>query len=160
MQITSGKVVSIDYTLTDDEKQTIDSSVGGEPLAFIYGSGQIIPGLEKALAGKIAGDSLQVKVSPEEGYGIHDAEKIMTVPRSKIDGVPNLKEGMQLQASGGHGAQVVTVTKITTDEVTLDANHPLAGANLNFDVTVREVRDATPEEVSHGHVHGPGGHHH
>ncbi len=160
MQITSGKVVSIDYTLTDDKNTTIDTSKGGEPLAYIHGSGQIIAGLEKALDGKKAGDALQVKVSPEEGYGLRDDEKVIVIERSKIQGVPNLKEGMQLQASGGAGAQVVTVKKIAGEEVTLDANHPLAGENLNFDVTVREVRDATAEEVSHGHVHGPGGHHH
>jgi len=160
MQITSGKVVSIDYTLTNDKKQTIDSSADGEPLAYIHGSGQVIPGLEKALEGKVAGDSLQVKVAPEDGYGSLDKEKIMTIPRSRVEGVPNLKEGMQLQASGGHGAQVVTVTRVTEDEVTLDANHPLAGEHLNFDVTIREVRNATAEELSHGHVHGPGGHHH
>ncbi len=160
MQITSGKVVSIDYTLTNDKQQTIDSSADGEPLAYIHGSGQVIPGLEKALEGKVAGDSLQVKVAPEDGYGSLDKEKIMTIPRSRVEGVPNLKEGMQLQASGGHGAQVVTVTRVTDDEVTLDANHPLAGEHLNFDVTIREVRNATAEELSHGHVHGPGGHHH
>ncbi len=160
MQITSGKVVLIDYTLTDDQKQTIDSSKGHEPLAYIHGSGHIIPGLEKALDGKVVGDALQVDVAPEEGYGEHDSEKIFTIPRSQVEGVPELKVGSQLQASGGEGPQVVTVTKLTDSEVTLDGNHPLAGTNLHFDVTIREVRNATEEELSHGHVHGPGGHHH
>jgi FKBP-type peptidyl-prolyl cis-trans isomerase SlyD len=160
MKISSGKVVLIDYTLTNDNKEVIDSSEGHEPLAYIHGSGQIIPGLEKALDGKVVGDALQVDVSPEQGYGEHDSEKIITIPRSQVQGVPDLKVGIQLQASGGEGPQVVTVTKLSDTEVTLDGNHPLAGTNLHFDVTIREVRDATDEEIAHGHVHGPGGHHH
>lgn len=160
MQISSGKVVLFDYTLTDDDKVTIDSSEGREPLGYIHGGGQIVAGLEKALTGKSAGDQLLVDVTPEEGYGLQDPNKIIVIPKSKIDGVPNLKVGMQLQGNGPSGPQIVTVTKIEGDEVTLDANHPLAGENLHFDITIREVRNATPEELSHGHVHGPGGHHH
>jgi len=156
MQITSGKVVSMDYTLTDDSGKTLDSSDGGEPLTYLHGNDQIVFGLEKALNGKKVGDSFQVKVEPAEGYGVRDEAKLMTIPRAKVQGVPNLKEGLQLQS----GQQVVTVTKIAGDEVTLDANHPLAGETLNFAVTVRAVRAATAEEISHGHVHGPGGHHH
>ncbi len=160
MQITSGKVVSIDYTLTSDSGEVIDSSEGGQPLVYLHGNGQIISGLEKALEGKAAGAELKVKVEPAEGYGLRDDKKLIVVPRDRIDGTGELKEGMQLQASSGGGMQVVTITKIAGDEVTIDANHPLAGANLNFDVNVREVREATPEEIDHGHVHGPGGHHH
>lgn len=160
MQITSGKVVSIDYTLTSDGGEVIDSSEGGQPLIYLHGNGQIIPGLEKALEGKEAGAELKVKVEAAEGYGLKDEKKLIVVPRDRIDGTGELKEGMQLQASSGGGMQVVTVVKIAGDEVTIDANHPLAGENLNFDVKVRDVRDATPEEIDHGHVHGPGGHHH
>ena len=160
MQISSGKVVSIDYTLTDDQQKTIDTSAGGEPLAYIHGSGQIIPGLEKALDGKVAGDAIKVKIDAAEGYGTRDDARVIVVGKDKLQGVENLEVGMQLHASGPKGQQVVTVTKIEGDQVTLDANHPLAGVNLNFDVTVREVRDATKEETDHGHVHGPGGHHH
>lgn len=159
MKISPGKVVLIDYTLTDDNKEILDTSKGGEPLAYIHGSGQIIPGLEKALDGRQADDALQVNVAPEEGYGLLDEKNVLKIPRDKVN-VPKLKEGMRLQMSGQHGPQVVIVTGITDSEVTLDANHPLAGKNLYFDVTVREVRNATPEELSHGHVHGPGGHHH
>lgn len=159
MHISPGKVVLIDYTLTDDDKITLDSSEGSEPLAYLHGSGQIIAGLEKALTGRQAGETLQVAVAPEDGYGLQDPKKIQVVPRSNID-VPDLKEGMQLQATGGKGPLIVTVRKIEGDEVTLDTNHPLAGENLHFAVTIREVRNATPEELSHGHVHGPGGHHH
>lgn len=162
MQITSGKVVTMDYTLTDGNKQTLDSSEGKEPLAYLHGQGQIIPGLEKALEGKKAGESVQVSVPAAEGYGEKEDQKVIVIPRSQVQGVADLKIGMQLQAGGEgeSGGQVVTVTKIGDDEVTLDANHPLAGVDLNFDVTIREVRDATEEETSHGHVHGPGGHHH
>lgn len=160
MQISSGKVVSIDYTLTDDDKRVIDSSEGGEPLTYLHGVGQLIRGLEKELEGKVAGDSLKVKVPPAEGYGERDSAKTQVVPRKAIQGVGELKVGMQLQAGNGHGHQVVTIAKIDGDEITLDANHPLAGATLHFDVAVRDVREATPEELDHGHVHGPGGHHH
>jgi FKBP-type peptidyl-prolyl cis-trans isomerase SlyD len=160
MQISTGKVVSIDYTLTDDQKHVIDSSEGGEPLTYLHGVGQLIPGLEKELEGKTSGDHLDVTIAPADGYGERDDAKLKVVPRTAIQGVGDLEIGMQLQASTAHGHQVVTITKVEGDDVTLDANHPLAGATLHFDVTIREVRDATTEELDHGHVHGPGGHHH
>ena len=160
MQITTGKVVSIDYTLTDDKKQILDSSEGGDPLTYLHGVGQLISGLEKELEGKSTGDSLKVTIAPADGYGERDDSKIAVVPKKSIQGVGELKVGMQLHAGSGQGEQVVTITKIEGDDVTIDANHPLADTTLNFDVTVREVRDATEEEVAHGHVHGPGGHHH
>lgn len=160
MQITTGKVVSIDYILTDDKQQTIDSSEGGEPLVYLHGVGQLIAGLEKELEGKTAGVSLKVKVAPENGYGLRDDAKIGEIPRAQIQGAGDLKVGAQLHASSPEGNQVLTIVKVEDDKVTVDANHPLAGQNLNFDVTIRDVRDASPEEVSHGHVHGAGGHHH
>jgi FKBP-type peptidyl-prolyl cis-trans isomerase SlyD len=161
MNIADDKVVLIHYTLKDDAGAVLDSSDGGEPLAYIHGQGNIIPGLEKALEGRSAGDKLDVKVEPAEGYGVRDEKLIQQVPRRAFGGVPNVKPGMQFQAqtSGGH-ARTVTVTRIVGDMVTVDGNHPLAGENLNFAVEVTEVRDATEEELSHGHVHGPGGHHH
>ena len=157
MQITSGKVVFIDYTLTDDDQEVIDFSRGGEPLGYVHGAGQIVPGLEKALEGKRAGESLKVVVEPGEAYGFSDPKNIAVIPASQIEAIDELAEGSQLEAEGG---QIVVVTKIEGDEVTIDANHPLAGLTLHFDVTVREVRDADPDEISHGHVHGAGGHHH
>ncbi len=160
MEITSGKVVSIDYTLTNDSGEVIDSSEGAQPLVYLHGNGQVIPGLEKELEGKTAGTEFKVKVAPADGYGLRDEKKLVVVPRDRIDGAGELKVGTQLQAGGGGGMQVVTITKIEGDEVTIDANHPLAGENLNFDVKVREVRDATDDEMAHGHAHGPGGHHH
>lgn len=160
MQITSGKVVRIDYTLTDDNKNTLDSSTGREPLTYLHGNDQIIFGLEKALNGKKAGDSFSVTIEPAEGYGLRDEARLVVVPRDRIQGVGELTVGMQLSSRGDHGPQSVTVSKIDGDQITLDANHPLAGENLHFDVTVRDVRPATAEEIAHGHAHGPGGHHH
>lgn len=160
MQISTGKVVSIDYTLTDDKQQTLDSSEGGEPLVYLHGVGQLVAGLEKELEGKSAGESFKVTVSPAEGYGLRDDKKTGVIPKAQIQGAGDLQVGAQLQAQSPEGVQILTITKIDGDNVTVDANHPLAGENLNFDVTIRDVREATPEEVSHGHVHGPGGHHH
>ena len=160
MQITTGSVVIVDYTLTDDDGDIIDSSKGSEPLAYIQGEGQIVPGLEKAMEGKKAGDSFKVTVEAQEGYGEHDPENISVVPADKIEGGNELEEGMQLHTEGEFGEETVLITKIEGNEVTIDGNHPLAGMTLHFDITIREVRPATEEELDHGHVHGPGGHHH
>lgn len=160
MQIANNVVASIEYTLTDDQGNVIDSSVGGEPLAYLHGAGNIIPGLEDALEGKKAGDSFKVSVSPSEGYGEKDEALLQVVPRSMFRGVDQIEPGMQFHAQTDYGMQVITVAKVEGDNVTVDGNHPLAGQNLNFDVKVIEVRAATAEELEHGHVHGPGGHHH
>jgi FKBP-type peptidyl-prolyl cis-trans isomerase SlyD len=160
MQVTQNAVVSIHYTLTDDAGKTLDSSAGGEPLAYLHGNGNLIPGLERALEGKVAGDKLDVKIAPADAYGEYDKSLVQRVPRRQLNSIPNLRVGMQLQAQSQHGAQTVTVTQLVGDMVTLDANHPLAGQHLNFAVEITEVRAATEEEIAHGHVHGPGGHHH
>ncbi len=158
--ISQDKVVAIDYTLRSDAGEVIDSSNGRQPLTYLHGHGNIIPGLEKALEGKREGDSATVKVSPEEGYGVRDDRLVTQVPRSQFSGVDKIEKGMQFQAQTQHGARLFTVTQIEGDQVTVDGNHPLAGENLNFEVTIRGVRDASQEEKEHGHVHGPGGHHH
>lgn len=160
MQIAQDNVALIEYTLTNDEGDVIDSSVGGEPLAYLHGHHNIIPGLEKALAGKTVGDSLKVSIEPAEGYGEFNAEMVEVVPRNMFAGVDDIEVGMQFQAQTGQGMQVITVSAIEGDEVTIDGNHPLAGQTLHFDVTVKEVRAASAEELQHGHVHGVGGHHH
>ena len=160
MTITTGSVVLFDYTLTDDDKEIIDSSREEGALAYLHGEGQIVNGLEKAMEGKKAGDTFKVSVSPEEGYGLPDASKIAVVTADQIEGGEELEEGMQLEASNEEGEQIVVVSKIEGDRITLDGNHPLAGMTLHFDVTIREVRTASAEEIEHGHVHGPGGHHH
>lgn len=160
MQISQDAVVLIHYTLTDDAGKTIDSSAGGEPLAYIHGNGNLIPGLERELEGKGAGDKLDVKIAPADGYGEFDKSLIQQVPRRALKGVGNLHVGMQLHAQSERGTRAVTVTHLAGDMVTLDGNHPLAGQNLNFKVEIVDVRAATEEELAHGHVHGPGGHHH
>lgn len=160
MQITKDKVVSIEYTLKDDQGQIIDTSDGRGPLAYLHGAGNIIPGLENALEGKSTGDSLEVSVPPTEGYGERDDSQMQTIPRNMFEGVDTIEVGMQFHAQSEHGVQIVTVTEISEDQITVDANHPLAGMNLHFSVTVGEIREATQEELSHGHVHGPEGHQH
>jgi FKBP-type peptidyl-prolyl cis-trans isomerase SlyD len=160
MQIATDAVVSIHYTLTDDAGETLDSSAGGEPLAYLHGKGNLIRGLEDALTGKQAGDKLQVTVAPANGYGEYDKALIQNVPRRSFKGVGNVQVGMQFQVQSPQGARMVTVTRVAGDMVTVDGNHPLAGKNLNFDVEITEVRTASEEELAHGHVHGPGGHHH
>lgn len=156
MQIAQHKVASIHYTLTDNEGNILDSSAGREPLNYIHGTGNLIPGMEEGLEGKVKGDKFDLKVSPEKGYGVKSDKMLQQVPRSSF-GTQPVKVGMQFQTNNG---QVVTITKIGLDSITVDGNHPLAGVELNFAVEILDVRSATTEEISHGHVHGPGGHHH
>lgn len=160
MQISQHAVVSFHYTLTDDTGRTLDTSKGGEPLAYLHGIGNLIPGLERELEGKSPGDKFSVTIAPQDAYGEYDESLVQQVPRRVLKGIPNLRVGMQLQAQSPEGSRAVTVKQIAGDMVTLDANHPLAGKNLNFDVEVTDVRQATPEELAHGHVHGPDGHGH
>lgn len=161
MQIGKDKVVSIDYRLTDTGGEVIDSSQEGQPLVYLHGAHNIIPGLERALEGKAAGDEITATVPPEQGYGQRDPKAVQAVPRKQFAGAGEIKAGMQFHATGPQGgSRVVTVVAVGANEVTVDANHPLAGQVLRFDVKVVEVRDATAEELEHGHAHGPGGHHH
>jgi len=160
MTIKSDSVVSIHYTLKNDGGEVIDSSDGGEPLTYLQGRGQLIPGLERELEGRSTGDKLNVTITPADGYGEYDKALVQQVPRRALKGITNVKVGMQLRTQTENGARTVTVTRVAGDMVTLDGNHPLAGQNLNFAVEIAAVRDATAEELAHGHVHGPGGHHH
>ncbi len=160
MNVAEKTVVLMDYTVKDDEGNTIDTSVGHEPLAFIVGLGNIIPGLERQFIGKKKGDEFKATVKPEDGYGEKDDSLVESVPRAQFAGVKGLEVGMQLQAQTDDGVEVVTVVGVTETEVTVDANHPLAGKTLHFDVKVVDVRAPTAEELQHGHVHGVGGHHH
>ncbi len=161
MQISDKMVVTIDYTLKDDEGHVIDSSEGGDSLLYLHGANNIIPGLESALVGKAAGDSLSVTVSPAEGYGEHDSGKVQPVPKAAFEGAGEIIVGGQYYSMDAEGQpMMLTVLEVEEDQVLVDGNHPLAGQNLNFDVTIVDVREATEEELSHGHVHGPGGHHH
>ncbi|MDH5435980.1 MAG: peptidylprolyl isomerase, partial [Gammaproteobacteria bacterium] len=158
MQIAENAVVVIDYTLKDDEGNVIDSSEGKQGLAYLHGAQNIIPGLENALAGKAVGDSLQVTIPPEEGYGMHDTSKIQPVDKAMFEGAGDLAVGMDYYAQGPDGEMLtITIVEITDEHVVVDGNHPLAGKNLHFDVTVTDVREPSAEELEHGHVHGPGG---
>ncbi|PJA32012.1 MAG: peptidylprolyl isomerase [Zetaproteobacteria bacterium CG_4_9_14_3_um_filter_53_7] len=156
MQIANNKVVSFDYTLTSDTGVVIDSSEGGQPLVYLHGAQNIIPGLERALEGKKAGDALQVVVEPEDAYGQYNAALTQVVPSEMFQGVDKLEAGMEFQAETSGGIEVVRIAKVEGNNVTIDGNHPLAGERLNFDVSVKEVRDASEDELEHGHVHSEG----
>ncbi len=160
MTVTRDSIVTIHYTLRDDAGTIIDSSTSGEPLAYLHGHGNLVPGLERELAGKNAGDKLSVKLAAADGYGEYDKQLVQRVPLRSLRGISDLKVGMRLQAQTQQGPRAVMVTHIAGDMVTLDGNHPLAGKNLSFEIEIAAVRAATQEELSHGHVHGPGGHHH
>ncbi len=153
MVIADQKVVSIHYKLTNDDGTVLQESAADEPLSYLHGSGNIIPGLESALSGKTTGDKLSVSVEPEQGYGARNDALVQELPRKLFEGIDEIQEGMQFQAQSDQGAQVITVTKVDGDRITVDGNHPLAGQTLNFEVEVDSVRDATAEEISHGHVH-------
>lgn len=160
MQIADNKVVSIHYTLKNPAGEVIDSSEGNDPLMYLHGASNIIPGLEKELLGKQAGDKLNVTVQPDEGYGQVHQEMVQEVPRDAFQGVDDIQVGQRFEAESNQGPISVVVTAVTDDTVTVDGNHPLAGIVLDFDVEVVDVRDASEEEVSHGHPHGPEGHAH
>lgn len=161
MLIAPNKAVSIDYTLTNDSGEVLDSSAGGQPLVYLHGANNIIVGLEKALEGKQTGDEMNVSVEPAEAYGEYSPELVATLNRAMFEGVDELAVGMQFHASGPDGSmQIVTIRDLDGDDVIVDGNHPLAGQRLNFKVKVVDVRDANPEEIAHGHIHGAGGHHH
>lgn len=160
MKVADNKVVVIDYTLTDNSGTVIDSSEGAGPLAYLHGADNIIPGLEAALLGKEAGDKVKASIEPANAYGERHEELKQEVPAELFSGVDNVEVGMQFQSETDEGPVLVTVVAVNDKTITVDGNHPLAGVHLNFDVEVREVRDASAEELEHGHVHGEGGHHH
>ena len=160
MQIDKHRVVTLTYTLKDNDDNIIDKSDDGS-FCYLHGASNIIPGLENALTGKAAGDELSVAVPPEEAYGIHDAEKTQKVPRDMFPPEQEIEPGMQFHAQSPDGQPfVVTIAGIEDDGIVVDGDHPLAGLHLNFDVKVMDVREASSEEIEHGHVHGPDGHHH
>lgn len=157
MQITDGTVVSMDYALRTDEGSLIDQSQPGQPLSYLHGHNNIIPGLEAALNGKSAGEQVEVRVAPDEGYGTTNPALEQVVPKERFEGIENIEVGMQFQASTDQGPVSVRVVKVEEEEVTVDGNHPLAGQHLNFDIRIQDIRTATEEELAHGHVHQSGG---
>jgi len=160
MNIAANTVVSIDYTLRNDAGDILDQSSPEAPLSYLHGHNNVISGLEHALLGKAKADRLEASIAPAEAYGEYDAALVQALPRAMFQGVDDIDVGMQFQTQMDGGVQVVTVKEVNDDTVTIDGNHALAGQTLHFDVTVKGVREASQEELDHGHVHGPGGHHH
>lgn len=154
MLISDNHVVSIHYRLTGEDGQELDSSAGKDPLVYLHGTNNIIPGLERALTGKKAGDKVQVTVQPEDGYGLPDSELVQTLPHDAFEDIDDVQPGMTFQTKGPDGQeQLITVQAVNEEGVTVDGNHPMAGQVLHFDVSIEGVRKATPEEMSHGHAH-------
>ena len=155
--IAKDTAVKFNYTLKDDDGNILDQSPEGQPLAYLHGHSNIIPGLEQQLEGKSAGERVNAVVEPVDGYGEYQELAVQKVPRDNFQGVEDIQAGMQFQSEAGGQVMLVTVTDVNDEEVTVDANHPLAGKRLTFDVEIQEVRAATEDELNHGHVHGAGG---
>jgi FKBP-type peptidyl-prolyl cis-trans isomerase SlyD len=160
MQITENHVVTFHYTLKNDRGELIESSVGREPLDYLHGHRNIIPGLESELAGKSAGDEFTATIEPVNAYGEYDESMVQKLSRADFEGVEEFAMGMRFEVEDKDGVGLVTVTKIQGDAITVDGNHPLAGERLVFDIVVVDIREASAEELTHGHAHHPDGHHH
>jgi len=160
MFIAPKMVVELYYKLTDDQGNMIDEANSARPFLYIHGLSQIIPGLENQLTGKKSGDALKVNINPEDAYGTRDESLVMAVNKTEFGSPAEIKVGMHIEIETEQGANVAVVKNITDAQIVLDLNHPLAGKSLHFDVKVQSIRAATAEEISHGHVHGPHGHHH
>ncbi|MCF6204434.1 MAG: peptidylprolyl isomerase [Methylococcaceae bacterium] len=159
MQITDKLAVSIHYILTDSNGKQLDSSRNEDPMVYLHGSGQIISGLENALSGKKVGDKFKTTIAPANAYGERREDMLQVVPMTMFEGMDKVEEGMQFHADASQGVNVVTVTKVDGNDVTIDGNHPLAGETLTFDVEVVDIRPATEDELSHKHIHGEGCNH-
>jgi FKBP-type peptidyl-prolyl cis-trans isomerase SlyD len=159
MHVADNMAVSFHYTLTNDEGEVIDSSVGNEPLAYLHGKGNIISGLEHALHGKAAGEQFIVRIPAEDAYGEFMEDRVQIIARKMFDGIDVLEVGLQFHADVSEGPGVVTIVAIDGDDITIDGNHPLAGMPLTFDVEIIEIRSASQEEIAHGHIHGAGCNH-
>jgi len=157
MKISNNKVVVMHYAVSDSEDTLIDSSYDDKPLAVIHGTGYLIPGLEEALIDHQVGDKFDVEVAAAKAYGERHDDYVQTVPKNLFAGIDDLAVGSQLRATTDDGEQTVIVIDVQDDEITVDGNHPLAGIDLKFDVEIIEIRDATEEELEHGHVHAEGG---
>lgn len=155
MKIEESRVVRIHYVVSEAGRE-VESSRAGEPLAVLFGRGSLIPGLENALSGREAGERFEVAVSPEEGYGPRRPELTQRVPKKSFKGMP-LRVGQTVMMQTDHGPRPITIQKIGMSVVDVDLNHPMAGRTLHFDLEIIEVREASAEELDHGHVHGPGG---
>ncbi len=153
MEVSKNNIVTIEYTLKDQEGDVLDSSKGSQPLSFIQGSGMVISGIEDAVSGKSEGDSFSATIDPSEGYGEYNDELIFDLPKGRLEGLEDVEVGMHAQAVKKNGTQILTVKEVKDDSVIFDANHPLAGQKLFFDIEIKDVREATDEELEHGHPH-------
>ncbi|MES0490642.1 MAG: peptidylprolyl isomerase [Leptospirales bacterium] len=160
MKIENEKFVTIEYTLKNDEGNVIDTTEGKDPLPYVHGTGHLLAGLENALEGKVSGESVDVKLAPEQGYGAVLEDRIFDVPKSDMESIENLKEGMTLHAQTPNGVETFIILQIGDETIKVDGNHPLAGQNLHFAVTVSEVRDATEKELKPDHECGCGDNEH
>lgn len=160
MKVEQNKVVSLNYTLKNSEGLLIDTSEGREPLVYLHGVGGLIPGLESELEGLEANAKVDVVIKPEDAYGTRRDDLMHVVSKDGFQGDEEMQVGMQVQLDTENGPMVAMIAKIEDKEVTLDLNHPLADMTLHFNVEVLDVREATADEISHGHAHGPGGHNH
>jgi FKBP-type peptidyl-prolyl cis-trans isomerase SlyD len=158
--IAENKIVTLQYNVKDSDGTLIDSSEANDPLVYMHGAHNIITGLENALLGKASGDSFDVVIEPLDAYGEHNPELVQVVPKSAFEGVEQIEPGMVFTADTPNGPMQLTVTAMEGDDVTIDPNHPLAGKTLHFTGSISDIRDATEEELEHGHVHGAGGHDH
>ncbi|MBZ4202514.1 MAG: peptidylprolyl isomerase [Methylovulum sp.] len=159
MQVADNIAVTIHFTLTDDDGEIIDSSIGEEPMTYLHGSGQVITGLEKALLGKTVGEKFTIRIEPEEAYGVFSEDRIEVIPRDMFDEGDVIEVGMQFEADVAENPAIITIVAVEGDNVTIDSNHPLADVALTFEVEIIGLRPATEEELEHGHVHGEGCHH-
>lgn len=161
MVITKDAVVSIHFKLSNAENgDLIESTEGVSPMAYLHGANNLIPALEEALDGKSVGDAINITIAPENAYGLHNPDGIQTIPLEALQGIDKIEVGIILTAETPQGPANLLITEVGETEVTVDANHPLAGISLAFEVSVDSIRDATEEELQHGHAHGAGGHHH
>ena len=160
MKIADQTAASFHYTLKNSAGEVLDSSAGNEPLVYLQGAGNIVPGLERQMLGKSVGDKFNATVQPEDGYGVPNPALLRVVPKHAFPEGVELEVGMQFGTHTPNGPAAIVIKSIDADSVTVDGNHPLAGETLHFEVEITDVRAASLEELQHGHVHGPGGHHH
>lgn len=160
MIVKKDAVVELCYTLTDKDGNVIDQAGKSDPMAYLHGYQNLLPKFEEQLEGKQQGDSVKFSLNPKDGYGEPRKELVIDVPRKDLEGLGDIQVGMQFQSETPQGPMIFEVKALNADTVTVDGNHPLAGIELHFEVEVQGIRDSTSEEREHGHVHGPGGHHH
>lgn len=160
MQIARNSVVSFHYTLSDLDGNAIESSQGGEPSLYLHGANNILPALEKAMAGHAVGDSFEVELSADQAYGQRVEGKTQRIPAKYLKHEGKLRPGQVVRFRDDHGVKQATVLKVGKFSVDIDSNHPLAGRALRFAIEIVDIREASADEAAHGHAHGPGGHQH